>query len=126
MKVPKTLLSLTLAGAVFVAMPARAFQAPAEQKAAPAATKETKWQGTVVRIDKDNAMITIHGGPPPSSDTRQVAYGTSTVWTKVGKPLEQHDEVKEGSFVIFLGTVDSKGVLQATRIDLRAEKLNRQ
>jgi hypothetical protein len=126
MKVPKALLALAIAGAVFVAMPARAFQAPAEEKAAPAATKGTKWQGTVVRIDKDHSTITIHGGPPPSTDTRQVVYSASTVWTKIGKPLEQHDEVKEGSFVIFVGTVDSKGDLQATRIDLRAEKLNRQ
>lgn len=125
MKVPKTLLALAIAGAVFVAMPARAFQAPAEQKAAPAATKETKWQGNVVRIDQDHSTITIHGGPPPSNDTRQVAYSSATVWTKVGKPLDQHDEVKEGSFVIFMGTVDSKGVLQATRIDLRAEKPSR-
>ena len=125
MKVPKTLLALAIAGAVFVAKPARAFQAPAEQKAAPAATKETKWQGNVVRIDKDHSTITIHGGPPPSNETRQVAYSSATVWTKVGKPLDQHDEVKEGSFVIFMGTVDSKGVLQATRIDLRAEKPSR-
>ena len=125
MKVPKTLLSLALAGAVFVAMPARAFQAPAEQKAAPAATKETKWQGTVVRIDKDHSMITIHGGVPPAHDTRQVVYDSSTAWTKVGQPLEQHDEVKEGSFVIVLGEMDSKGELHATRIDLRAEKPSR-
>ena len=125
MKVSRTLLSLALAGAVFLAMPARAFQAPAEQKAAPAATKSTKWQGNVVTIDKDHSMMTIHGGPPPSSDTRQVSYDSSTVWTKVGQPLDNHDEVKQGSFVIFLGSVDSKGVLHATRIDLRQEKLNR-
>ncbi len=31
----------------------------------------------------------------------------------------QQDEVKEGSFVILLGEVDDKGVLHATRIDLR-------
>jgi hypothetical protein len=125
MKVEKTLLALALAGSVFVAIPARAFQAPAEQKAAPAATKETKWQGNVVRVDADNSMITIHGGPPPSSDTRQVVYDSSTVWTKVGQPLDDHSQVKTGSFVIFLGSVDSKGVLHATRIDLRAEKPSR-
>ena len=125
MKVSKTLLSLALAGAVFVALPARAFQASAEQKAAPAATKETKWQGNVVRIDKDHSMITIRGGVPPSHDIRQVVYDSSTVWTKVGQPLEQHDEVKEGSFVIVLGQMDSKGELQAARIDLRAEKPSR-
>ena len=124
MKVQKIMLSLALAGAVFVAVPARAFQAPADQKAAPAA-KETKWQGNVVRIDADHSMITIHGGPPPSSDTREVSYDSSTVWTKVGQPLDDHSQVKTGSFVIFLGSVDSKGVLQATRIDLRQEKPSR-
>ncbi len=123
MKVPKTLLCLALAGAVFVGLPARAFQAPAEQKA-PATAGETKWQGNVVRIDKDHSMITIHGGPPPSHDTRQVVYDSSTVWTKVGQPVQQ-DELKEGSFVIFLGTVDNKGVLHATRIDLRLPKPSR-
>jgi len=124
MKVPKTLLSFALAGAVFVGLPAQAFQAPAEQKAAPAATKETKWQGNVVRINKDDSMITITGGPPPSHDTRQVIYDSSTAWTKVGQPV-QPDEVKEGSFVIFLGTVDNKGILHATRIDLRLPKPSR-
>lgn len=125
MKVSKTLLSLALAGAAFMAIPVRAFQAPADQKAAPAAAKTTKWQGNVIRVDPDHSMITIKGGVPPSSDTRQVSYSDSTVWTKVGKPLDQHNEVKEGSFVILLGNVDSNGVLQATRIDLRAEKPSR-
>ncbi|HZD31550.1 MAG TPA: hypothetical protein VE779_07795 [Candidatus Angelobacter sp.] len=124
MKVQRTLLSLALAGAVFVAMPARAFQAPAEPKAAPAA-KEVKWQGNVQRVDTDRSMITIKGGVPPSSDLRQVAYDSSTVWTKVGAPLEQHSDVKQGSFVILLGTLDNKGILHATRIDLRAEKPSR-
>src|ERR1019366_8271287 len=57
MKFPTTLLSLVLAGAVFVGLPAQAFQAPADQKAAPAAAKETKWQGHVTRIDAEHSMI---------------------------------------------------------------------
>jgi hypothetical protein len=124
MKVPKTLLSFALAGVVFGGLPARAFQAPAGPQAAPAATTETKWQGYVVRIDKDHSTITIHGGPPPSKETRHVIYDSSTVWTKVGEP-GQPDELKQDSFVIFLGTVDSKGILHATRIDLRAPKPSR-
>ena len=123
MKVPKTVLLLVFAGEVFLAMPARAFQASTEQKAAPAA-KETKWQGYVVRVDKDNSMITIRGGPPGSTDNRQVIYDTSTVWTKVGKPLEDHD-FKQDTFVIFLGSVDNKGILHATRIDERLPKPSR-
>ena len=108
MKVPVILLSLALAGAVFSVVSAGAQQA----------AKETKWQGHVVRIDKEHSLIDIHGGSAPSNDPRKVAYDSSTAWTKLGKPSQQ-DEVKEGSFVIMLGHLDDKGVLHATRIDLR-------
>jgi hypothetical protein len=119
MKGSLTLLSLVLAGAVFVAMPAGANQTAADNKAAPAAKKEAKWQGHVVRINKDESQMDIRGGVRGSSeDLRKVAYDSSTQWTKLGKPGQQ-DEVKEGSFVIVLGQVDDKGVLHATRIDLR-------
>jgi len=119
MKVFPTLLSLALAGAVFAAMPAGANQAAAESKKAPAAKKETKWQGHVVRIYKDLSQMDIRGDKAAQADhLRKVAYASSTEWTKGGKPGQQ-DEVKEGSFVIVLGKVDDKGVLQATRIDLR-------
>ena len=118
MKVPATLFSLVLAGAVFVAMPASGNQAAADKKEATAVKKEKKWQGKVIRIYKDESMMDIQGGPAPSVQSRKVAYGNSTKWTKLGKPGQQ-DEVKEGSFVIVLGKVDDKGVLHATRIDLR-------
>ncbi len=118
MKIPMTLLSVAIAGAIFAAMPGGAHQAAAQQKDARAAKKETKWQGHVVRIDKDQSMMDIRGGSAPSEDLRKVAFDSSTEWTKLGKPGKQ-DEVKEGSFVILLGHVDDKGVLHATRIDLR-------
>lgn len=119
MKVPLSLLSLVLAGAVFAAMPAGAKQATAETKQAPAAKKETKWQGHVVRIYKDLSQMDIRGGVNTrSEDVRKVAYDSATEWTKLGKP-GQMDEVKEGSFVIILGQIDDKGVLHAKRIDLR-------
>jgi hypothetical protein len=111
------LLSLVLAGAVFAGMPASANQAAGENKAAPAAKKETKWQGNVVRIYKDESQMDIRG-TTPAGETRKIAYDSSTQWTKVGKPGQQ-DEVKEGSFVIVLGKLDDKGVLHATRVDLR-------
>jgi len=99
-------------------MPVGANQAAADKKEAPAAKKETKWQGNVVRIYKDLSQMDISGGPAPSKAQRKVAYDASTEWTKLGKPGQQ-DEVKEGSFVILLGHVDDKGVLHAKRIDLR-------
>src|SRR5260370_14218806 len=61
MKVPLSLLSLVLAGAVFAAMPAGAKQATAETKQAPAAKKETKWQGHGVRIYKDLSQMYMPG-----------------------------------------------------------------
>jgi hypothetical protein len=119
MKGSLTLLSLVLAGAVVVAMPASATKTATENKVAPAAKKETKWQGHVVRIYKEESQMDIRGGVTgESDDLRKVAYDTSTQWTKLGKPGQQ-DEVKEGSFVIVLGQVDDKGTLHATRIDLR-------
>jgi hypothetical protein len=114
MKVPVVLLSLVLAGSLFSAVRTGA-QDTAETKAA---AKEKKWQGHVIRIDKEHSMIDIRGGSAPSNDPRKVAYDTSTEWTKLGKPA-QMDEVKEGSFVIILGHVDGKGILHATRVDLR-------
>jgi hypothetical protein len=116
MKGSLTLLSLVLAGAVFAAMPASGRQAASETKAAPAA-KEKKAQGNVVRIYKDESQMDIRG-TSPSGTVRKIAYDSSTQWTKGGKPGQQ-DEVKEGSFVIVLGKVDDKGVLHATRVDLR-------
>src|ERR1700674_3194848 len=115
MKVSVILLSLALAGAVFAAVPAGAQQA-AEKK--DGAAKETKWQGHVIRINKDESTMDIRGGSAPSKDLRKVAFDSSTEWTKRGKPAQQ-DEFKEASFVIVLGHVDDKGVLHAKRIDLR-------
>src|SRR5438477_2969563 len=76
MKVPVVLLSLVLAGSLFSAVRTGA-QDAAETKAA---AKEKKWQGHVIRIDKEHSMIDIRGGSAPSTDPRKVAYDTSTEW----------------------------------------------
>ncbi|HEV3511797.1 MAG TPA: hypothetical protein VGS05_08855 [Candidatus Sulfotelmatobacter sp.] len=114
MKMRVILLCVALAAPAFSAMPAVAQDAAGKT----AMGKEAKWQGHVVRIDKDHSMIDIHGGPSPSKESRKVAYDSSTEWTNMGKPAQMED-VKEGSFVILLGHVDHKGVLHATRVDLR-------
>ena len=119
MKVSLSLLSVVLAGAVFAAVPVGARLATAEAAQAPAKKKETKWQGSVVRISKDTSQLDIRGGiNSNASDERKISYDGSTEWTNLGKPGKMED-VKEGSFVIVLGQVDDKGVLHATRIDLR-------
>ena len=119
MKISLSLLSVVLAGAVFAAVPAGSRPATAEAAQAPAAKKETKWQGSVVRISKDSSQLDIRGGiNSDASDVLKISYDNSTEWTNLGKPGKMED-VKEGSFVIILGQVDDKGVLHATRIDLR-------
>jgi hypothetical protein len=119
MKYYRNLLSVVLAGALIAAMPLGAKQATPETKPAPAAKKVTKWQGHVIRIYKDLSQMDIRGGVNSrAEDLRKIAYDSSTEWTKLGKKGEM-DQVKEGSFVIVVGHVDDKGVLQATRIDLR-------
>jgi hypothetical protein len=119
MKIPAALLSVVLAGALVAVVPAGARQAATEKKEA--SKKETKWQGKVVRINKDSSTIDIHGGAHPSEAQRKIMYDASTQWTNGGKPGQQ-DDVKTGSFIIVLGTVDADGVLHATRIDLRAPR----
>jgi len=119
MKVSLSLLSVVLAGSVLVAIPLGVRQTTAEAAQTPAAKKETKWQGTVLRINKDSSELVIRGGiNSNASDERKISYDSSTEWTNLGKPGKM-EEVKEGSFVIVLGQVDGKGVLHATRIDLR-------
>jgi len=81
--------------------------------------KETKWQGKVLQVLKDQSILSIHGGATAdSASALKIAYDNSTQWTKQNKPGDQSD-VKEGSFIIAVGQVDDKGVLHATRIDLR-------
>ena len=70
---------------------------------APAAEKQTKWQGHVVRIYADLSQMDLRSDKVgPFEHLRRVAYDSSTEWTKGGKPGKQ-DEVKEGSFVIVPG-----------------------
>jgi Ni/Co efflux regulator RcnB len=119
MKISAALLSIVLAVAVFAASPVSANQAATDKK--DAAKKENKWQGKVVRVNKDTSTIDIHGGAAPSETQRTISYDASTQWTNGGKPGQQED-VKAGSYIIVLGTVDSDGVLHAARIDLRAPR----
>ena len=82
-------------------------------------TKETKWQGHIVRINKSESTIDIRGGQKNlDTDQKRIQYDSSTEWTKEGKPADM-SEFKDGAFVIALGHDDEKGVFHATHIDLR-------
>jgi hypothetical protein len=115
MKLSVILLALVFMGVAFAGQT----NAPGDKKEATADTKEARWQGHIVRINKDNSSLSVRGGQKNmESMERQIFYDSSTEWTKQGKPADQ-SEFKEGSFVIVLGHPDDKGVFHATRIDLR-------
>jgi hypothetical protein len=117
MKLALILLGLVFAGATLDTRPATADTSRQEKKSD---TKETKWQGTVLQILKDQSMMNIRGGAAAADkNVLKVAYDSSTEWTKQNKPGGNQSDVKEGSFVIVVGKVDDKGVLHASRIDLR-------
>ena len=117
MKILWVLLIVALVAPVF-AQEAPAGDSKADTKASSSA-KETRWQGHIVRINKDSSTIAVRGGMKNMESTeRQIAYDDSTKWTKQGKAADQ-SEFKEGSFVIVLGHADDKGVMHASRIDLR-------
>jgi hypothetical protein len=114
MKIALLVVSLVFAGMVMASHPMSA-SARQDKKAA-----EIKWQGTVLRIYKDKSTLDIRGGETGNDKaTRIIAYSSSTEWTKGNKPGGDMSEIKEGSFVIAVGHVNDKGVLEATRIDLR-------
>ena len=117
MKIALVVASLVFAGIVMASHP---ISADAGQEKKAAQTKETKWQGTVLRISKDQSTMDIRGGATSNAkETRTIAFSSSTQWTKNNQPGADLAEIKEGSFIIAVGTVDDKGALQATRIDLR-------
>jgi hypothetical protein len=117
MKLALMLLVWVVAGTTLDTRPAAAEASKQEKKSD---TKETKWQGTVLQILKDQSMMNIRGGATADDkNVLKVAYDSSTEWTKQNKSGGNQSDVKEGSFIIVVGKVDDKGVLHASRIDLR-------
>lgn len=121
MKLALTLSALLCVGAVLNTQPLSVNAGRQEQKeTSKKKEKERKWQGTVLRVHEGESKLDIRGGETASaSDVRTIAFDSSTEWTKLNKPGGKQGDVKEGSFVIVLGHVDDKGVMHATRIDLR-------
>jgi hypothetical protein len=111
--------SLILSASLCASQPQAGSESKTDKKSASGAQKESRWQGHIVRINKDESSLSVRGGQKNmESMERQIIYDSSTEWTKQGKPADQ-SEFKEGSFVIVLGQPDDKGVFHATRIDLR-------
>jgi len=119
MKLSVILLALVLVGLALAGEATLASNNNQDEQAAPADAKEARWQGHIVRVNKDQSSLSVRGGQSAMASTeRTILYDSSTQWTKQGKPAEQ-SEFKQGSFVIVLGHPDEKGVFHATRIDLR-------
>jgi hypothetical protein len=106
-------LTFPLATAVF------AQDAPAKSKSK---SKETRWEGRVERISKDQSSLTVRqsGG----SAEKTCAFDSSTKWVSqyhASKKVNDisSGDVKEGDFVICKGTAESAGVVHATLISKR-------
>jgi Cu/Ag efflux protein CusF len=85
------------------------------QEKAPAAAKESRWHGVIIRFDKDASTMDVRKG----SIEKKIHWDSSTKWTEGTKVIDM-SEFKEGSDVICLGTYPSGSmVMNATRIDLR-------
>ena len=76
--------------------------------------KETKWDGRVRMIKKEDSTIVLRVG----AAERQVIYSADTKFTVLNKPGSLAD-VKDGGRLIVLGTMDAQGRLMATRVDAR-------
>jgi hypothetical protein len=117
MKLSVILLTFVFLGVAFAVPPAPA--GDSKDKMAMADEKPGRWQGTIVRINKDQSSLSVRGGQSNMASTeRTIVYDDSTKWTKQGKKAEMGD-FKEGSFVIVVGKPDDKGVFHASQIDLR-------
>jgi hypothetical protein len=84
--------------------------------------KQPRVEGRVVRSNKDKSTLTVHVGETNAEKT--VVYDASTKWTSQyhgEKKVNSIDasEVKDGDYVICLGSYDDKGEFHATSISKR-------
>jgi hypothetical protein len=87
-----------------------------EKKPAGPAAKEDRIDGTIKSIDSKTKTISVRlRGKQTTTD---VIYGDATKFTFRNKPATV-DEVKADRNVICLGTMNEKGQLTATRVDVR-------
>jgi len=124
----KTLLTLFFAS-VLAFLPSNSLFAqdkPEDAKAAPTeakAAKQGRWEGMVVRVNKDKSTLTVR--KRGSSVEKTVEYDSSTKWTSQehgSKKVNDIDagQVSDNDRVICLGTWDKKsGALHATLISKR-------
>jgi len=81
-----------------------------------ASASQMRWSGHIVRIDNDNSFMDIRN---PQGAVKRVYWDSSTIWSKLNKPVTDHSEFKEEARVICIGKAGEKDKFMATRIDLR-------
>jgi hypothetical protein len=115
----KKLLTLLFASVVAIPLAMVVFA-----QEAPTQAKQARWEGNIIRSDKDQSTLTVR--KVGSTLERTVMYDSSTKWvsqyhgdTKVNDITR--DQVKDGDRVICTGTwdKDKPSVLHATVISLR-------
>ena len=93
-------------------------EAGAQEKAA----KEARWEGVIIRSDKDKSTLTVR--KVGSSIEKIVVYDSSTKWVSQehgSKTVNDIDasQVKDNDRLICTGTYGKDGLLHATRISKR-------
>ena len=101
-----------------LSMLAVAQEAPAQDKA----TKQDRWEGTIIRSSQDKSTLTVRKVGSPIEKT--VAFDSSTRWVSQehgSKKVNIIDasQVKDGDRVICTGTWGKDGVLHASQISKR-------
>ena len=86
------------------------------------AARESRWEGIVIRSNKDKSTLTVR--KIGSKAEKTVHYDSSTVLTSQehGSKQVNHinaDQIQDNDRVICLGTLDEKGDLHATLISKR-------
>jgi hypothetical protein len=110
-------LLFALALAIPMSMAVFAQEAPAKAKA----TKEARWDGTIVRSNPDKSTLTVRDD---EGVEKTVQYDSSTKWVSQehgSKTVNDIDstQVKDGDRAICKGSSDKDGVLHATLISKR-------
>jgi hypothetical protein len=110
-------LLFALALAIPMSMAVFAQEVPAKAKA----TKEARWDGTIVRSNPNKSTLTVRND---EGVEKTVQYDSSTKWVSQehgSKTVNDIDstQVKDGDRVICKGSSDKDGVLHATLISKR-------
>ena len=92
------------------------------QEAAAQAKKEARWEGMVIRVDKEHSTLTVR--KTSTNLEKTIQYDSATKWVSqyhADKKVNDIDasQVKEEDFVICKGTLDKDGKLHATLISKR-------